>query len=150
MPVMADSIMIKRTNLFAALLAASACTVINAGNADAVLVFDLIQQGPDIQFNVSGSLSGLPSPTGTNGTASCFGGNRYVNSGAGNICTIGTVAFVNTYPISLTGSTAAFGTNSSLKLLSSYSGVSLVLFAGGNELYLPTGYTNGNSISGSG
>ena len=51
----------KRFSLSFALAAASACMVVNAGKADALLLFEFAQRGSDVALGISGSLSGLPS-----------------------------------------------------------------------------------------
>lgn len=54
--------MMNRLKLSLAVAAIPACAVLQAGSAKAVLVYELIQQGSDVQVKLSGSLSGLPSP----------------------------------------------------------------------------------------
>ncbi|MFM7169638.1 MAG: hypothetical protein ACKOYH_02120, partial [Cyanobium sp.] len=51
----------------AATLFTTAAGALNAGRADAVLVFEFIQQGPDVALNVSGALAGFSSFFGTGG-----------------------------------------------------------------------------------
>lgn len=121
-----------------ALVTASACTAINAGNADAVLVFEFIQQGSDVALNVSGSLSGLPSGT---GDGSSFG--QVIRPTSGIIQTAQPVSG-RKYALS---SAATFGTGSSTSF-SSYTGESLALFGG--NLFLPNAYVQGNPITGTG
>lgn len=46
--------------LLISLLPCSSVSLLNAGKADALLVFNFDQQGPDVVLSASGSLSGLP------------------------------------------------------------------------------------------
>lgn len=54
-------VLLKKSRLSVALLGAIAAgAIVNAGSAKAVLVYELIEQGGDVQVRLSGSLSGLP------------------------------------------------------------------------------------------
>ena len=131
---------LKRRGFLIALLTASACTVINAGNADAVLVFEFIQQGSDVGLNVSGSLSGLPS-----GTTSSNGFGTQISPG---LALISTGNFQGQdYSVSGPGD---FGFGGSSTSSFSYIGDLVSLFGIGGSVSLPDSYVQGNAISGSG
>ena len=135
--------MLKRLRLPIALLAASACTVINAGDADALLVFEFIQQGSDVGLNISGSLSGLPSGTlAVNNFGSVIGPDLAVIS-------TGDIASGLRFAVS---GPASFGTGggSSQFSFSSYTGDNVLLAGILSRLVLDSSYVQGTAISGSG
>jgi MYXO-CTERM domain-containing protein len=132
--------MLKRLGFPIALLAASACTVINAGDADALLVFEFIQQGSDVGLNISGSLSGLPS--GTSGISTL---GTLVGAGLGLVSTGD--FFSNEFTVS---GPIDFGTGGSTAFPFSYTGDNVVLLGVAGKLRLPNTYVPGNAISGSG
>jgi hypothetical protein len=123
-------------------LAVSACGAFNAGKADAILVYELIQQGPDVQVNLSGSLSGI--------SVNSTGFSSYPNimiPGQGFIYAGVDFAF-DAYDIPV-ADRGGFGVNSAFNI-SSYAGMPVVLVGIAGELRLPSGYIQGSSISGSG
>lgn len=123
-----------------ALLAASACTVLNAGNADAVLVFEFIQQGSDVALNVSGSLSGLPSSSPIT--------NNFTPVISPGLALISTGPFLG-QAFSASGP-QDFGGGGSSTSPFSYIGDNVVLFGATGDITLPSSYVQGNAISGSG
>ncbi|MCP9860140.1 MULTISPECIES: hypothetical protein [unclassified Cyanobium] len=134
--------MLKRLRFPIALLTASACTVINAGDADALLVFEFIQQGSDVGLNIAGSLSGLPS--GTNGSTS-------LGSVIGpDLALVSTGNIASGLQLAVSGP-ASFGPGGSTTFsFSSYTGDNVVLFGIFNQLVLDSSYVQGNVINGSG
>ena len=129
--------MLKRLGFPIALLAASACTVINAGDADALLVFEFIQQGSDVVLNVSGSLTGLPS-----GTPGSNSGTAIVGPG---------LAIISTGNITGTGYTISGPSNFGTGVTSmTYSGDSFNFSKSINKLTLDNAYVQGSAITGSG
>jgi hypothetical protein len=46
-------------------LALAASAAVNAGNAQAILVYEFLEEGANVRLNVSGSLTGLPSSIGS-------------------------------------------------------------------------------------
>ena len=46
-------------------LALAASAAVNAGNAQAILVYEFLEEGANVRLNVSGSLTGLPSSVGS-------------------------------------------------------------------------------------
>lgn len=123
-----------------ALVAASACTVLNAGNADAVLVFEFIQQGSDVGLNVSGSLSGLPS--------SSPNANTFTPAISPGLALISTGPFLGlAYSVS---GPVNFGFGGSSTSPFSYTGDNVALLGISRKITLPSSYVQGNAISGSG
>ena len=123
----------------AILMAAVACTAISAGNADAVLVFEFIQQGNDVGLNVSGSLTGLPG-----GTPASVAFSPHVEPAFGSIIS-GTF---NGTDYSISGSFSDFGSGTVTAM--SYSGDSVYLAGGAGSLTLPSTYVQGTPITGTG
>lgn len=123
-------------------LAASACGALDSGQADATLVYELIQQGPDIQVKLSGSLSGIS--VNSTGFASypniMIPGHGFIYAGVD-------FAF-DSYDIPV-ADRGGFGVNSAFNI-SSYVGMPVFLVGIAGELRLPSGYIEGSSISGSG
>jgi len=129
--------MLKRLGFPIALLAATACTVISAGDADAVLVYELIQQGSDVTLNVSGSLTGLPT-----GASASRTGPSLIGPG---LAIIASGSFAGTtYTTSGPTNFGSGGPN-----LISYSGDPFS-FAFGTSLLLSSTYGQGSPITGSG
>ena len=132
--------MLKRAILPYGLLAASATTILDAGNADALLVLEFIQQGSDVALNASGSLSGLPS-------------HILASANYGSIV-YPEVAIISTQSFSTTDSRSYkldgpvdFGPGSNFPL--SYTGNSFALWFG-NYINLPNSYVEGDPITGTG
>lgn len=125
----------------ALVLAASAA--VSAGNAQAVLVLEFLQEGADVRLNVSSSLTGLPSVQANDRT--CFQSavrpNTFRIFGG---CS--TLPSLQEYPI--TGP-ANIGTSLNQFLLS-YSGDPFYIWTAFNGFGLPSTYVPGNSISGTG
>lgn len=125
----------------ALVLAASAA--VSAGNAQAVLMLEFLQEGADVRLNVSGSLTGLPSVQANDRT--CF--QSAVRPKTFRIfgeCFI--LPSLQEYPI--TGP-ADIGTSINQFLLS-YSGDPFYIWTAFNGFGLPSTYVPGNSISGTG
>jgi len=130
--------MFKRTILPCALLAVSATTTLNAGNANALLLFEYIQQASDVALNVSGSLSGLPA--GEPSSAS-FGS---VVIPFLSLISTGDIGNGRGFGIS---GPSSFGSGSSVPL--SYTG-DLVVMSFGERLILSSSYIQGDPITGTG
>ncbi len=118
---------------------APALGVLAAGDAKALLVYEITQKGPDIELIISGSLSGIGSGGARNTTIGGIDprygiiGTRDVNPG-------------RDYRIS---GPASFGTGIH-RGYSVYTGDTLALWPAISALYLSASYVEGDSINGSG
>ena len=136
--------MLKRLGLATALLAASACVVINAGDADALLVFEFIQQGSDVGLFVTGSLSGLLNPGSVSSSPGALVVPDFGVVSTGNIVSglVYSVSGPTTFGSGFLGATPT--------LFSSYTGDNVILSGTSSLLTLDSSYVQGNAISGSG
>jgi hypothetical protein len=122
-------------------LALTVSTAVDAGRADALLVFEFTQQGGDVQLDVSGSLTGLPTNLGTQ-TAGDFG--SYIRASSAQIL-LGSLTSAPFYPIS--AGPLNFGAGDLIFLdTGAYTGADVFLEASG--LTLPSTYVEGNTITG--
>lgn len=133
-----------RSTQLSATLVAACASALNAGQADAGVVYELIQQGSDVVLNVSGSISSAPITT---TQQSSF--DKLFRSGSNALIA---PAAINTPPTSgsrwsLNSGPTNFGTGG-ITLFSSYSGTN-VTFLLGSSLIIDK-YTLGSPISGSG
>ena len=115
-----------------------ACTLVDAGQAEATLVYEFIQLGSDVALQVSGSLTGLPagSFTGVGGSSFIFPSLVYLR--AGNFS-------ANDFAISGPTSFGAGNFNAM-----TYTGYGSYLAAIMGTISLPTTYVEGSAITGSG
>lgn len=90
--------------------------MLTAGKANAVLIYEFIQNGADVDFKVSGSLSGLPTPFSSFGTV----GHLAIIPQPGFVDTFGAGGIFDRFAISLNSGASIFGTGD-LTNLSSYS-----------------------------
>ncbi|MBM5817900.1 MAG: hypothetical protein FJ083_15385 [Cyanobacteria bacterium K_Offshore_surface_m2_239] len=131
-------------------LTLAATAALDAGGAQAILVFEFLEQGSDVRLDVSGSLTGLPTPAAT----SIFFG-AFVRPSSPFILSTDYVPTANLYSIT---DPTSIGTSTATPTLSSYSGAILSFLADpfgtkplkDKGLYLPNTYSPGNSITGSG
>ena len=137
--------MARHVKIALAVMSVSAFAFLNAGRADAVLVYEFIQQGNNVALSISGSLSGLPK-----------GQSTTINPAPGGIdparAAIRTGNSASTQGIfyGISGG-RNFGTGGFLPFLppSSYSG-DIATLSGGAFLVLPASYVQGLPINGSG
>ncbi|MBM5818017.1 MAG: hypothetical protein FJ083_16015 [Cyanobacteria bacterium K_Offshore_surface_m2_239] len=122
-------------------LALAASAALDAGGAQAILVFEFLEQGADVRLNIAGSLTGLPVPATTNSNA-CFGSS--VTASPFRTLT-GCVTGASRYPT--TGPTS-IGTSTAFIPLVSYTGNVLFFFPNGGLGI--AGYNEGDTIAGSG
>jgi hypothetical protein len=140
-------ILLKKSRLPVALFGAiAASAIVNSGSAKAVLVYELIEQGSDVQVKLSGSMSGLP----TGATDS--GG---LNSGSGFQPSLGRIILSDCFfciglryakssgPSNIGSSTAFSNITSLSKSIDTYFHATL-------GLTLPTSYVQGTAITASG
>lgn len=124
-------------------LALAASAAMNAGNAQAILVYEFLEEGADVRLNISGSLT-LPSPPAfdsfTSTTTSIRTGGSSFKIAANPLG-----GAIRQYDIS---GPATIGTSSSDVSLSNYIGSDL--YMNRFSLNLPDGYVSGNSITGTG
>jgi len=130
-----------KRSLSVSALALVASAAVHAGNAQAILVFEFLEEGANVRLNVSGSLTGLPASVGTNNTLS-----SEFRTGGFTFLTNPTVDSFRDYSLS---GPATIGTNATSFPISNYIGTSFAFsrFALGLPL---AGYTEGSSISGTG
>ena len=134
-----------KTLLGIASTVASSLCVLSAGDTKAILVFELIEQGPNVKLKISGNLTGISSNTTSNTPASAR-----IRPNQGIIST----AVFQGAGYRLSGPQQTFGTGG-LFNLSSYSGDGVFLnpfgtFAPLRTLTLANGYVQGSPISGTG
>jgi hypothetical protein len=128
--------------LFSATLAAAcACAALNAGQANALVTYEFIQQGSDVVMNVSGSVSAAP----TTSTGSSFG-NELKPSIA--LISPGNIASSTGGAWSLINGPSGFGSGGAISF-TSYSGTAINLLGFFPDLVIDN-YTLGSPISGSG
>ncbi|MCS5693075.1 hypothetical protein NZK33_13945 [Cyanobium sp. FGCU-6] len=125
-------------------LALAASAAVNAGNAQAILVYEFLEEGANVRLNVSGSLTGLPSSVGSsnilNSNLLTGGFTFFINT-----FEAGTPNFFNEYPVA---GPANIGTNTTFLPISNYTGTGVFV----NKFYvgLLPGYIEGDPITGSG
>jgi len=121
-------------------LALVASAAVNAGNAQAILVFEFLEEGANVRLNVSGSLTGLPISGSTFNTLS-----SEFRAGGFTFFINPTVDSFREYSLS---GPATIGTNETSFPISNY--ISTSVFVNRFTLGLLPGYIEGNPISGTG
>jgi MYXO-CTERM domain-containing protein len=133
-----------RQPLLISALALTATAALQAGNADAILVYEFSQQGADVRLDVSGSLTGLPSPDGPfNFCGSTFG----LVGSSDAILETGCVTNNIYYPVD---GPSGFGTNKEIIGFTNYTGTNLLFIGAVGGFGLPDSYVGGDPISGVG
>jgi hypothetical protein len=135
--------LLQKSRLPIALGVIPACAILNAGNAKAILVYELIEQGSDVKVEQSGSLSGIASALiGSTGTGI---GNEF-NPGSALISFDQVGISGDSYLIS---GPSNFGTGST-RIMSSCVEPSIRTVLSGNEyLQFLNSYVEGNPITAS-
>ena len=135
--------LLQKARLPIALGVIPACAILNAGNAKAILVYELIEQGSDVRVEKSGSLSGIASAFqwvsgsyGGNGIAPRFTAIRFDD---------GNLTPANVYTV-IGPSNFGSGTNSNMSSAS----ISTFTSLNNGELYIQNSYTEGTPITASG
>jgi hypothetical protein len=135
----------KRASLQTALFASACLAALDAGKANAVLVFEFVQQGADVALNISGSLTGV-SPASVNSPR--FNNQKYVQPNLGYIYASSSSNNIFGDQFTISGAqTIGTGPNTAL---TSYSGDQIQFAAFASTLDLPANYASGTPISGSG
>lgn len=119
-------------------LALAATAALDAGVAQAILVFEFLEQGSDVRLNVSGSLTGLPASPYP--SSACYGNSVRPN-------TIRILACVDGQYYPVTNGPSAIGTSTDYSTLVGYVGTPL--FMAYDELVLSS-YSEGDPITGTG
>jgi hypothetical protein len=119
-------------------LALAASAALDAGGAQAILVFEFLEQGSDVRLDVSGSLTGLPASPYL--SSACYGDSVRPNAIRILACVDGRY-----YPV--TNGPSAIGTSTNYSTLVGYVGTPL--FMADDELVLES-YNEGDPITGSG
>lgn len=135
--------MLSALKISLAVVAIPACAVFHAGSAKAVLVYELIEQGSDVQVKLSGSLSGLPAATSSGYGFSSFQPNY-------GMISFGAFGSANSYTIS---GPSNFGTGGALTITGVTSGVTKVGLASAGSpdgLFLSNSYVQGDPLTASG